>query len=121
MNNTYQPVFDSAELTFSYGQLYRDTRFSGHDRLDDANQLSAGVTTRFFDNTTGEERLNASIGQIFYLKDRKIRLNSTDPVLAEATSPIAGESIGSPIQRGELAPVRFTTPMTTLSMQRVHR
>ena len=87
----YQPVFDSAELTFSYGQLYRDTRFSGHDRLDDANQLSAGVTTRFFDNTTGEERLNASIGQIFYFKDRKIRLNATDPVLAEATSPIAGE------------------------------
>ena len=87
----YQPVFDSAELTFSYGQLYRDTRFSGNDRLDDANQLSAGVTTRFFDNTTGEERLNASIGQIFYFKDRKIRLNATDPVLAEATSPIAGE------------------------------
>ena len=87
----YQPNFDSAELTFSYGQLYRDTRFSGHDRLDDANHLSTGVTTRFFDNETGEERLNASIGQIFYFKDRRIRLNATDPILAEATSPIAGE------------------------------
>ena len=87
----FQPNFDSAELTFSYGQLYRDTRFSGHDRLDDANQLSAGVTTRFFDNETGEERLSASIGQIFYFKDRKVRLNPTDPELGEATSPIATE------------------------------
>ena len=86
-----QPNFDSAELTFSYGQLYRDTRFSGHDRLDDANQLSIGVTTRFFDNESGEERLNASIGQILYLEDREIRLNPSDPVLDETTSPIAAE------------------------------
>jgi LPS-assembly protein len=35
--------------------------------------------------------LNASIGQIFYFKDRRIRLNATDPILAEGTSPIAGE------------------------------
>ena len=87
----YQPNFDSAELTFSYGQLYRDTRFSGNDRLDDANQISAGVTTRFFDNETGEEKLNASIGQIFYFDDREVRLNPTDPILDEATSPIAAE------------------------------
>ena len=51
----FQPDFDTAELTFSYGQLFRDTRFSGNDRLDDANQLSVGVTSRYFDNETGEE------------------------------------------------------------------
>ena len=30
-----QPDFDSAELTFTYNQLFRETRFSGRDRLDD--------------------------------------------------------------------------------------
>ena len=97
-----QPDFDSAELTFSYGQLYRDTRFSGHDRIDDANQLSLGVTTRFYDNTSGDEVFSASVGQIYYFRDRKVRLNGIDPALTEATSPIAAEAAWSPNQRWKL-------------------
>ena len=98
----YQPSFDSAELTFNYGQLFRDTRFSGNDRLDDANQLSVGVTSRYFDNKTGEERLSASLGQIYYFRDREVRLNAFDPVLAENTSPLAGEFSWSPNQQWQL-------------------
>jgi len=97
-----QPDFDSAELTFSYGQLFRDTRFSGNDRLDDANQVSVGVTSRYFDNATGEEKLSASIGQIYYFRDREVRLNPGDPVLAEASSPIAAEFSWSPSARWNL-------------------
>ena len=97
-----QPDFDSAELTFSYGQLFRDTRFSGNDRLDDANQLSVGVTSRYFDNETGEEKLSASLGQIYYFRDREVRLNAFDPILAENTSPLAGEFSWSPSQRWQL-------------------
>jgi LPS-assembly protein len=48
-DQTANPDFDSAELTFNYNQLFRDTRFSGRDRLDDANQLALGLTTRFLD------------------------------------------------------------------------
>lgn len=91
-----QPDFDSAELTFSYDQLYRDTRFSGHDRIDDANQLALGVTSRFIDNASGNETLRASIGQIFYFRDRKVRLNQIDPGLTESTSAIAAELAWSP-------------------------
>jgi LPS-assembly protein len=98
----YQPSFDSAELTFGYGQLFRDTRFSGNDRLDDANQLSIGVTSRYFDNETGEEKLSASLGQIYYFRDREIRLSPGDPALAEATSPLAGEFTWSPTQQWKL-------------------
>ena len=97
-----QPDFDSAELTFTYGQLFRDTRFSGNDRIDDANQVSVGVTSRYFDNETGEETLSASLGQIFYLRDRQVRLNPGDPVLTEATSPIAAEFVWSPDTRWKL-------------------
>jgi len=91
-----QPDFDSAELTFSYDQLFRDTRFSGHDRIDDANQLSLGVTSRFMDNATGNETLRASIGQIFYFRDREVRLNKIDPDLTESASAIAAELALSP-------------------------
>ena len=99
---TGHPDFDSAELTFSYNQLYRDTRFSGHDRIEDANQLSLGVTTRFINNKTGNETLSASIGQIYYLRDREVRLNPFDPDLGEHTSAIAAELIWSPSSKWQL-------------------
>ena len=88
---TDQPDFDSAELTFNYNQLFRDTRFSGRDRLDDAHQLAIGVTTRFLDEDTGEERFNASIGQIVYFNNRRVRLNASDPELDRSNSELAGE------------------------------
>ncbi|MBT6350793.1 MAG: LPS-assembly protein LptD [Halieaceae bacterium] len=99
---TGHPDFDSAELTFSYNQLYRDTRFSGHDRIDDANQLSLGVTTRFINNKTGNETLSASVGQIYYLRDREVRLNPFDPDLGEHTSAIAAELVWSPSSKWQL-------------------
>ena len=90
-NQDDQPDFDSAELTFSYNQLFRDTRFSGHDRIDDANRLSVGVSTQFIDSSSGQKLLGASIGQIVYFRDRKVRLvPGTDP-LDESSSEIAGD------------------------------
>ncbi len=86
-----QPDFDSAELTFSYNQLFRETRFSGNDRLDDANQMALGVTTRFFSLDDGRERLNASIGQIRYFRDREVRLMGSDPALTDTGSAVAAE------------------------------
>ena len=90
------PDFDSAELTFTYNQLYRDTRFSGNDRIDDANQLSLGVTTRFIENETGETKLETSVGQIFYFRDREVRLNRFDPDLDETVSAVAAEATWYP-------------------------
>jgi LPS-assembly protein len=86
-----QPDFDSAELTFSYNQLFRDTRFSGHDRIDDANRLSVGVSTQFVDAASGQKLLGASIGQILYFKDRKVRLVPGAAPLDESSSEIAGD------------------------------
>jgi LPS-assembly protein len=97
-----QPDFDSAELTFTYNQLFRETRFSGRDRLDDANQASLGLTTNFIDTETGKRLFNASLGQIFYFRDRKVRLLPVDPALDESGSEIAGELTFSPNQHFNL-------------------
>ena len=86
------PVFDTATRTFSYDQLFRDTRFSGNDRIDDAHQLSLGVTTRHLDDT-GFEHLQASLGQIYYFRDRLVTL----PVSCTVSSSIACSSgVGEP-------------------------
>ena len=99
---TDQPDFDSAELTFSYNQLFRDTRFSGHDRLDDANQVALGLTTRFFADSDGRERISASLGQIFYFRDRQVRLNARDPELTEDYSATAAEFNWSPTSQWDV-------------------
>jgi LPS-assembly protein len=88
---TDQPDFDSAELTFTYSQLFRETRFSGRDRLDDANQLSVGLSTQFIDTSSGKTLFSASLGQIFYFRDRKVRLLPLDEALDESSSEIAGD------------------------------
>jgi LPS-assembly protein len=80
--------FDTAELTFSYSQLFRTRRFAGGDRIADANQLSLGLTTRFL-GETGVERFSASLGQIFYQDDRRVTLGG-DPRV-ENRSELAGQ------------------------------
>jgi LPS-assembly protein len=69
------PVFDSTNMTFSFNQLFREDRFSGKDRVGDANQLTLAVSTRFL-NSRGQEKASASIGQIRYFKDRRVTLNN---------------------------------------------
>ncbi|MCP5329576.1 MAG: LPS-assembly protein LptD [Pseudomonadales bacterium] len=69
------PTFDTAQLNFSFAQLFRDDRFSGHDRIGDANQLSLALGSRFL-NGRGEEKGRIAIGQIFYLEDRIVSLDS---------------------------------------------
>ena len=66
--------FDTSARTFSYNQLYRDSRFSGSDRLDDANQLTLGITNRWYSAKDGHELFNVSVGQINLFRDRRIGL-----------------------------------------------
>ncbi|MFK7816394.1 MAG: LPS-assembly protein LptD [Gammaproteobacteria bacterium] len=68
------PLFDTAEYEFGYEQLFRDDRFSGSDRIGDADRLSVGLTTRILDLEDGSEKFRASLGRIFYFRDRKVTL-----------------------------------------------
>lgn len=81
--------FDTAELTFSYNQLFRTSRFAGGDRIADANQVSVGLTTRFLNGKSGAEVLSASLGQIFYQDDRRVTLDGNP--LPQSRSEIAGQ------------------------------
>ena len=86
------PRFDAGKLTFAYDQLYRDNRFTGIDRIGDANHLAVGITTRFVDRRTGRERLRASIGQIKYFKERRVTLSGApDDDDGHGVSELAGE------------------------------
>jgi len=73
-----QPLFDTGFITFDYNQLWRESRFTGYDRIDDANQLSVGLSTRLIQNHTGTDTIWASIGQTIYFDDRQVGLDQFD-------------------------------------------
>lgn len=86
------PQFDVTELTFNYNQLFRTNRFSGLDRIADANQLTVGVTTSFSEAATGRELLRARVGQIFNFRDRDVTLTGVQgETERQSTSAIAAE------------------------------
>jgi LPS-assembly protein len=86
------PVFDASELTFSYSQLYRSNRFSGLDRFSNANQASAGLTTRFINESSGVELFRFSVGEILYFEDRRVTLAGAPPTEArQDASALAAE------------------------------
>jgi LPS-assembly protein len=73
------PLFDTQQIPFSFGELFRTNRFVGADRQMDANNLSLALTTRFLEDATGTERISASIGQIRYFDEQRVQLPNRPP------------------------------------------
>lgn len=73
------PVFDSGVIDLNFSSLFAENQFSGNDRINNANQISAGLTTRFIESDTGMQRLSASIGQRYYFSDQKVALDYKNP------------------------------------------
>ncbi len=72
------PVFDTSQVTLNnFSNIFRENRFYGSDRVGDTNQVTLGLTTRIIDNETGNQRLTASIGQLYLLDDLEQNLNSS--------------------------------------------
>ncbi|MCU7922733.1 MAG: LPS assembly protein LptD [Candidatus Thiodiazotropha sp. (ex Dulcina madagascariensis)] len=83
------PDFDTADLDLRLANLFKENRFTGKDRFGDANQISFGLTSRWFQASNGMERLRAGIGQIYYAKKRAVQL--TEPVDENPSSAVVAE------------------------------
>lgn len=68
------PLFDTGLADFNFGQIFSENRFSGNDRINNANQLTAAITSRLIDPETGAEQLKGLIGQRYYFSDLKVGL-----------------------------------------------
>jgi len=74
------PNFDSDDKDFNFTSIYSDNVFSGVDRVSDANQLTAGVTTRFLDGRTGAEALRLGVAQQHALRDQRVTADDGPPI-----------------------------------------
>jgi LPS-assembly protein len=71
------PVFDTSTPDLNSIELFRPNRYVGIDRIGDANELTMGVTTQLFENSTGQRYLSATLGQSLYLTQPRVTLPVT--------------------------------------------
>lgn len=90
------PLFDTGNYTFSSASLFRENRFTGSDRVADANQATVAVTSRYLDSDNGRQYLTATFGSIFYFEDRKVQLSGSRPDETEKNSSYVLSASSSP-------------------------
>jgi len=101
------PDFDTAELSESYNNLFATNRFSGFDRIGDADQFTLAIGSRIISTRSGAELFNFTLGQIHYRQERRVRLDN----------PIATNSKSNLIMQVSLTP----TPNLRVSSKFVRR
>src|SRR5881296_2267742 len=72
------PLFDTAIADFNYAQIFSENMFSGGDRINDARQLTAAVTSRLLLPSNGQEVLRGTFGQRYYFRDQQVTLTPSD-------------------------------------------
>lgn len=79
-DQNFLPNFDSAKTDFSFAQILTENRFSGSDRINDANQMTFALTSRLIEGDTGKERLRLAIGHQISFIDRRISLDAPSTI-----------------------------------------
>lgn len=83
------PVFDTGAAGFGFAQIFTENRYAGNDRVGDANQLTAMVTTRLIDPNSGRQMLSASIGQRHHFTSQSVTLPGEVPRTSPNTDILA--------------------------------
>lgn len=77
-------IYDTTNLQDDYNGLFRDRRFSGIDRIAQANQISWGLTSRILDKKNSE-LLRMSLGRIVYFNESNFN-NNEQSVIADKSA-----------------------------------
>jgi LPS-assembly protein len=88
------PVFDTGLYDDSFDTLFYENRYSGADRVNDANRVTLALTSRLV-NRQGRELGRLSLGQIFYLDAQEVALPG-QVIQDEDLSPLVFELAASP-------------------------
>lgn len=92
-NQNFAPIFDTAPLDFGLAELFTSNRFVGGDRVADMNRITAGLTTRFIDASTGAELARFVIAQEYYLRSTQVTMPGDTPPTSGPASLILGDSL----------------------------
>jgi LPS-assembly protein len=73
------PVFDSGQQDINFTTIYSENQFSGWDRINDANQLTFGATSRLLGTDNGAELMRAGLAQRYYFATQRVTLPGVAP------------------------------------------
>lgn len=88
------PVFDSGLQDINFATIYSENQFSGWDRVNDANQVTLGVTSRLISTETGSERLRVGLAQRYYFATQRVTLPGV-PVRTSTSSDLLAALSGT--------------------------
>ena len=91
-NQNSLPNFDTAVSDINFASIYAENQFSGQDRINDANQLTMGVTSRLLDPETGIEQLRVGVAQRYYFKNQEVTLPGQVPRTSSSSDILAALS-----------------------------
>ncbi len=91
------PLFDTTVEPFTYQQLFRTNRFTGEDRIGDTDQISYALTSRILDGESGEERMHASIGEIYYFENRRVNIDPNSVDIVTSYNSVPSDNSFSPV------------------------
>ena len=99
------PNFDASAKDFNFDSIFTESAFSGVDRVSDAHQITAGVTTRVLDPETGAEQLRLGLAQRYLLRDQLVTPDAkpltqrfSDLLLLGSTTLIPAWSLEASVQ-----------------------
>jgi LPS-assembly protein len=92
------PNFESGVQDVNFASIFSENQFSGQDRINDANQVTLGVTSRLIHPDSGIERLRVGLAQRFYFQSQRVTVpgvparagqSSSSDLLAAASGTVA--------------------------------
>jgi len=87
------PVFDTGLGDFNMAQIFSENRFTGSDRINDSNQMTAAVSSRFIDPFSGRERLRLTLAQRYFFEEQRVTLPSAN-IQTQARSDVLAAVTG---------------------------
>lgn len=89
------PNFNTRIASINYEQLFSDSWFLGHDRLQDLHSITPGVNYRYID-ATGVTRFDGSIAEQFYIDDGRVTLDDEQRVFNSSSSGMVWDTSTQP-------------------------
>ena len=82
------PNYESSLADFNLAQIFSDNLFTGFDRIADANQLTAALTSRWLDADSGSEIARVTVGQRTYFDAVRVAADEGAGLITEGRSDL---------------------------------
>jgi LPS-assembly protein len=93
-DQTNLPLFDTGVADVSYAQIFSENSFTGWDRISNANQVTAALTSRYSMDKTGQQLMGFSVGQRILFQPQQVNLYSTQPTSSYGSNDYFAQANG---------------------------